>query len=602
MSDAESESENAEFENAESEDAESENAYGFIDWRIDATGPARSQATLHESLHADLNDSTGYGALLHAVAYLARHATTRDRYAPMLERLEGRSRRTHESFATSLGILIQDPSLRSVPSESDHGKGRDLLEHYPDYRTYFQVGANLSRGFAGRFLRYHAITSALRYCMQSRLIERVVEKGLDSFDTDEMRWHEAPDERLRWVQRVATPSFWQETLASARACAPHLTGWAALDDEETAARDGIFSDSVQTAHNPENDGLSDYVMRTFHEALDRALSPRNLSSLSFDGHIPLVPPLLDQAYRILPPSESDGRILRARGDETVDELAVRQFENERLFLSSDAYEAYLLRPSALPSIDAATLASGDGEDRHVFVAVRLAHRMLEQYAFSAADHAWLEARGRSPVVAIRRSRLDADPETGETGRRVVEHIVFEDPDELTRMVGGAPPDVRWLCSFSMAAAGDDDWSARWYRALDACFRMVGLFDLSPFAHFDRWNNQDAFDVHIGRIDVQLAEEAHYAFACLPDTGRSPVFLAPCSEIVASSVIHYVREVMAPAHRFVESDAFIRTRRWPLLVTLSHLFREERIFDFGAGHRLPPAEQRGHGSLAGRGEP
>ena len=541
------------------------NEYHFVDWQLEALAPDRSQATLHESLHADLNDSTAYGGLLHVVAYLARHAKTRSRYTPMLERLESRSRRTHEIFATSLSTLIRRPDLQ----------GDALLEHYPDYRSYLQAGASLSRAFSGRFLRYHVIVSALRFCMQSRLVERVLETGLGIFETDTMRWHEAPDERLRWVQRIATPDFWRETLKIARASARRIDGWSAIEAEEAAP------DEAHAALDPANDALSKHLMCVFHDALEQALGPRGISTLPYDGHVPLVPQLIEQAHKILPPTESDGRIIRAQGHETPEELQVRQFENERLILSREPYEGHLIRLDDLPDTDATTMAAGDGDDRHVFLIVRLAHRMLEQYAFSPSDTQWLEARGTSPVVAIQRSLIDSA-----TTQRIVEHIVFENPDELSKVVNTWQPDIRRLCSFSMAAAGDAVWTAQWYEALIAHWEMVGLFDLSPFAHFNRWSVQDAFDVHIGRIDIRLGDETHFALACLPNTGRSPAFVAPCSEIVASSVIFYVREVMQHGSRFIESDVFIRDQRWALLVTLSHLLREERIFDFGAGHRLP----------------
>lgn len=101
--------------------------------------------SLHESLHEDLSASTAYGAILHAVAYLARGADEEwmeTRYRNLLRDLVCRCRTTHECFATYLGLLLIGEAT-----------GERLLLAYPDYQRFVRIGRQLSSGLSGGYLR-----------------------------------------------------------------------------------------------------------------------------------------------------------------------------------------------------------------------------------------------------------------------------------------------------------------------------------------------------------------------------------------------------------------------------------------------------------------
>jgi hypothetical protein len=112
-----------------------------------------------------------------------------------------------------------------------------------------------------------------------------------------------------------------------------------------------------------------------------------------------------------------------------------------------------------------------------------------------------------------------------------------------------------------------------------------LFDLSPFTHFQAWGRQKKFQVSFETITADGGNARQSVFACRPETGRSPTFLAPCSPVLTQALTYYLTEVAAGKEIFEKRLPFEEADAWSLQVTLGHLFREETFFDFTGGRGI-----------------
>lgn len=155
-------------------DGEARGEHRFEGWDLEVgpnTAPRYARMVgIHESLHAQLNDSTAYGSLLHALAWVVRNRPEDPRWGRRLRALVARCRQVHESYATYLSLLVVGEGQPAT----------DLLAGNALYEGYLQVASDLTGSLRGAYLRYHAVAASLRACMQGNLPAVVLERGLSA--------------------------------------------------------------------------------------------------------------------------------------------------------------------------------------------------------------------------------------------------------------------------------------------------------------------------------------------------------------------------------------------------------------------------------------
>ena len=95
--------------------------------------------TLHEIIHAELNDSTAWGSLFHACAVLVQHAPDPAAYRDVSLSVIEACRRTHEVFATYTGAFL-----------ADRAAGQSLLAGRPEYLAHYVDACQLAGGSSPR--------------------------------------------------------------------------------------------------------------------------------------------------------------------------------------------------------------------------------------------------------------------------------------------------------------------------------------------------------------------------------------------------------------------------------------------------------------------
>lgn len=94
-------------------------------------------------------------------------------------------RRTHEVFATYIGVFLTDPAA-----------GLSLLAGRREYLAYYDDSCLLAAGITDATqLQWYAVISAIRACMQSQGLPEALSIGLDRFQLSSLRARDLPDAR-----------------------------------------------------------------------------------------------------------------------------------------------------------------------------------------------------------------------------------------------------------------------------------------------------------------------------------------------------------------------------------------------------------------------
>ena len=182
-----------------SESGSGAGAYNSFDrWstslRSDAGSDGARLVTVHEALHAALNDTTAFGALVAACAVLGQVAG--GEYEAALKRLVGQCRGVHEAFATfeSLWLVVAGDM--------------SYLSGYPRYQRWYKDASDLVPIPDHVRRKEMMLEAAARACMQAPVLTGLGGAAPLSADAWRRPASERPDERFALLHRVADGKFW----------------------------------------------------------------------------------------------------------------------------------------------------------------------------------------------------------------------------------------------------------------------------------------------------------------------------------------------------------------------------------------------------------
>lgn len=508
--------------------------------------------SLHETFHGQLNDTSAMGTLLHGLAWVVRNRKDDVALRTLLEGLIGRCRHLHEAYATWLSLHVV-------------GRGQpplELLDGNERYLAWFARANAVASGLHGPYLRYHAVAAALRACMQGPDLAIALDRGLDRLRLADLPAAAAPDALFRQLAARLTPDLWTRAFAAAREARPDLPGWEVIEANER------YATLYDAALAEEHDETSTWLMICFHEAA-RSVLP--VPVLDFDGHLPLVQPLIKAAEALLPAGPVRVPLRAAAPGQTPEAELVGSFKGERLVLR-DAPLAAVLACEASDA-DPTELVCGAGPHAHLFLWAAAGRRWRDQ-------HVWPDGPPTDddlPLTALRRVERD-----GETRLLRVWPCT---PRALAEAHAALAGDLAVIVCVSMAVYGDETWCREWLPALRQVSLLAVLVDLDPFHHLDLWSRGSGPDFAFAVIELPDDHVPNRVFVLRAD-GSEHLFLIPCMPLMASSLLHFVRDVVPAPSRFREDGSFLEgPTRMAMSVLLGHLLGEQRVFDFLAGRLL-----------------
>jgi hypothetical protein len=526
-------------------------AYNSFDrWSTALRGDAASDGarlvTVHEALHAALNDTTAYGVLLAACSALVQ--TERSSYEQELARLVGQCRGVHEAFATfqSLWLVVAGDL--------------SYLDGYPRYQRWYRDARDLVPLPDSSRRKEMMLEAAARACMQAPVLDRLI-AGPDNLSH---AWappaRDRPDERFAMLHRTADANFWSHAWARCAAAVSGTPLWAALEasDHDVTSRPETYDDAyaeplATCAH-------------LLYDSVARLLGEQGADTLDYDGHRSKLDEVVAIVEAVSPAAR--GLLIPSSDKRTVREESYEMWRRERLVLRDRPLLATVRRFSeVVADRQIPALLSGGGEKLHVFASVRPADRLVDQFALDQSAQRWLAEQGSAPIVTVRSTSDRSE---------AIDLTVLDDPYELVALSKSVPKRLAVHVNVSLACLGDRAWRDRWSRALRRT-RLTGLVDLSSMAQLKLWHDEgQRFSYAQATVHDVQSVPAELMVWLVGDTNL-PLLLV-CTSVTGDVLKKYIEDTYPTAQ---EDPEVIVRRQATIELATSHLLFEEYYFDLAA---------------------
>ena len=519
-------------------------------------------ASLHETCHMDLNQSTAYGALLMAQAYLTRELGGAKQMI-RLSALTDHCRDCHEIYAT----------LQSLMIARDAGVTREtFVATYPYYRDWLEQGEALIANLTSRFTRMAALAAVIKGCFQTPALIRATDIGLNAFSAEGIPIELYPDERLKTLIPLLADDFLPKIIdefldSPADKTAKALLIAAERDDDVTA-----------------DQALAALEFEPFSKALSMLLETRIAELFETAGHASLnsidyvayCQPLLDQCDALAPFKTATSTLRLPTAENGSDADALEAQLSETLIIGP-SIPVNVVVFDDLPRTDWDRFISTHDDRETIFIASRTKERFEQQYDLDAVGNQSLEQIDEDYLVyMVKASARD--------GKRFVDICLFSKPGQIQVIDRILKKGI--LASISMLLLSDKDWQDRWHDIIATTATQIILFDLSPLDHLDRSLARLFSEIAYKKYRIEFGATE---LVCLVFVARSPkltsIFIAPCSDAVANGVIRHIETnegLNQNAHANWTPDGPIFDQLNDAMnLILSGTFLHEHRFDFKA---------------------
>jgi len=546
--------------------------YAAGQWEVSTSGRATDAAvrmvTLHEIMHAELNDCTAWGSLFHAYAALVQRAPDPVAYRAVSLSVIEACRRTHEVFATYTGVFL-----------ADRAAGQLLLTGRPDYLAHYADAGRLAVGVPpGSQLEWYLVISAIRACMQSHGLPAALRTGLDRFRLADLRARDLPDVRLDMLI--------EDGAELSRGISDDVAG-----QLEPAHREAALRWLISQPGDPAGDAEADEEVEDRAGAIaermcfDRsaaALEGRGARVLGYNGHQAFTGETVAAVHRLAPAAQD--MFSAAAADAAEPGTIMQDFGLERLRIRDQPLAARVMLLADVPRRHRQQVLRLQGPaGSYTFLVARSAGTLRAQHAITDELRP-LPTADAAPVVAIRTPA--GTPEA--PALRLWQVARPRELRALQRQIGG----MGVVSSVSMSLLADTPWESRWLQPLLECGPVTILMDLNPFVHFEHWASL-GLQIQYATVEAGSDAESRIGFACIchgpaAELGyQRATFLTVCSDMQADALT-MVLQRRWPTMAHEDPDA-IRDRLDAVRVALTHLITEETYFTFtGVGVRTDSA--------------
>ena len=523
-------------------------------------------ASLHETCHFELNQSTAYGALLMAQAYLTRELGGAQQMI-RLQELTDRCRNCHEIYAT----------LQSLMIAQDAGVTRDaFVETYPAYCDWLEQGEALIKDLCSRFTRMAALAAVIKGCFQTPVLIQATQFGLQDYAVDALSQKDFPDQRLIALAPILTEDFWQTTLNDFLEQTEDDTAKALLIRAETNGPSG--KDADQTLAGIELEPFSIELSAFLETRIANLFERAGQASLQSTDYVSYCQPLLGQCDAMTPFKSATSTLRLPSSNKGSDADALEAQLSETL-VTGPPIPANIFLFDDLPRIDWDRFISRHEDREVIFVASKTKDRLKQQYDLEASA---MQALGQIQqdylVYMVKAAKRD--------GRHVVDICLFTKPGQLLIIDRILRKGI--LASTSMLLLSDKHWQELWHDPIAKAATQIILFDLSPLDHLERSLAALFEEISFKKYRI---EQGEVDLACLVFAASSPkltsIFVAPCSDAVANGIIRHVETDdnlnNSDGTNWIPDGPVFDQLKDAMPLLLSALFLHETRFDFKALH-------------------
>lgn len=524
-----------------------EGRYNHSTWELLTHGASDYQevsvASIHESMHHVLNNTTLFGLLLIITAFLARE---QEQYKSQLGELVNNSRNAHEIFATYSSLLLVSPD---IATENWMQK-----RYHHSYVEYVIEAKQIVAGIVSPHHQLVTLNAVMRLCFQSEKLADAINNGTP-FD---IPFEDYPDNRLKYIQQSITPEYWlsiEHDYLNQNKNDLVIQIYMQIDGPETIEEKyGIH------VLNKISVGYEDFI----YSIVNANILQSRFSALASNDHLKHLPKLLDFAQHIIPRKLSISPP-KLNTQPEVD-FGLSEFENESMKIRSNMFPAHILYFSNIPLEGWIDLQFNYEGIKHIYIVSRITEKFVYQFQLSSEDKELLLKTHPDFVTAILCKQCIDKKDS-------LTVVILNDPLQIEKL---SSSNMLILSNLSLSLLADNKWDA-WYEVLQKNTTYTLLFDLKPSTQIDRIAMQYEV-IEYAKYNLEL-QSSSYTFICLIAKGTSSslgMYFLPCSEMMANILIEFLRDKsFTKAYNEKEEE---NTLNIVLRFGMSHLI-DESIFDF-----------------------
>lgn len=535
-------------------------AYDNLQWSVlpgtDHTELSARVLSFHEYLHHSLNRITSYGVILFGFAFAAKQESQKeDFYSDVLHALIEKCRFAHEAYATWYGITL----FKKNAGE----KLEDELLANEEYRDYYDRAARLARNIPGLYLQKWVVSTAIRFCFQSRMIANYATENAQTFDLRAIPEAEFPNSRFEYITTQLPEDFFINMLTE---YAGSLEGQDKVLMQ--AALNG--SEGLEAFLIPDKDHLSAGIIAKINSSLQHHFDAFGSPSLDIESeHMRFLNNEYELQSRLLPGVAGDLIFPQDAGD--AEHTILLSFENETLLLANRPPQCVIFDSTQFNEEQKKEILEGTGNPPHIFIMGRTALFMQNQYRFQYEENREWFSSLQGPFTAIRFAD-DVD------GRRVVVMIPFEDPGQTAAFLKDKDPAIPVLGCVAMSAAQNSQWWQTWrhFFFVHSTLTCI-LMDVSPIDYLEQ--GFGASMVFYASISVETPG-ANYAGVLIQlkeTNGEKAVILVPGS-IAYCHMLEYYMQKKYP--QYTNDISLSETEQYAIDI-LMHIVKEEYAWNYNA---------------------
>jgi hypothetical protein len=512
--------------------------YDHFGWRVSATPLDISVGRLtetHEYFHRQLDDTTAFGGLIGTIAALA-DVHPDDRWSEVRRRLQDMTDLVHETFAVGMSLLTTQRSIEPIAN-------------YPTYDRHVRTAHRLISANVHPWVALAALRAAAMACMQTDALGLAVRVGLETFDPSQLPRMERPNQRLA---ALLAGDF-----------AHHVEREHALAQQAHSAElwwrpSGAVRLSPDSMDGEASEAHEDLHRRLLHAAKQIVICAGG-SFIELGAHHGDMRELLAQARALSPGGLTRiGALVESPGGEL---LHGGPLDGQIVELSLAPLRAVVLPYGSASAI------SGEGEHRHVFVALTTRHRLSAAHELEGIE------LPESDVLACARSTV-----FNGHARDPLLLLPIDSPEQLNE---SAPV---YLCVLSSAAAADPAGTSSWMNSVDPQ-RLSLVMDTPATAALRRWCSDGARFLTATRlIRVEDQEVRIIAGRVVGTKGQSALVIIPSTEFGARWFEQACAEDDVLSTAVVEDSNLFDRDSAHLDIVLNHLVYEERFLGTGSWRR------------------
>lgn len=539
------------------------NQHGLFDhlqWSVKLEDPTQTTARIissHEYWHNDLNNITGYGALLIAYAILSAEKSDKsDFYKKTLGQLVERCKVVHEAYATWMSINEFKKSINDNIEEK-------LLNENHEYRYYYDCAEQFVKNLKNTRLKKFVISGLIPACFQSVILVNRSLEDLSNFNLSTIQNSEFPESRFQYLQNHLPEDYLLN-------CVSEFIKSRKNHQDYHILMDVLFGNEDRAILlKPENQHLFVELIEHVHDNVCILFEEKGSFSIKANKHMPYFERITKQIYKLCPESN-----IQMTVNDSPDDFirnGILDFEKETLLFSDTPIPCYIMQPEAYEKKIGEYIYNAAKVTGYVYVTARNSMIFFDQYEIKTHESIdWLEQSMGGPFTAIK--TIDF-----QSGEPIAFYFPFKTPDDLRKFLKEHVPDFPVIGTFSLSTMKDKNFNDKWSSFfVTNCTSSCKIMDISPLYCIEKILPNEGNITH-SKLFLDFNGKKYTGMIFMTSKQGQPrkFMVFPCSEEYSDMLCGYIK--LNFQSYVYSADADINSKN--ILTLMAFYLWGERKFSF-----------------------